>query len=85
MAASQRPLQRRRVRRPVAADLLDLGEELRVGVAAVEEHDVVTPLERRFDGRPSEELRPSENEDLHRLVRLRKDCLKTLGRGMGRR
>ena len=87
MAASQRPLSSgdgSAVRSPRIFSTS--GKSSRLVSAAVEEHDIVTPLERLFDGgRPSEELRPSENEDLHRLVRLRKDCLKTLGRGMGRR
>jgi len=34
-------LERREVLRPVATDLLDLGEELRVGLAAVGELDVM--------------------------------------------
>ena len=49
----------------VAAELLGLGEELGVRLAAVEEGDVVAAGERRFDGRAAEELRPAEHQELH--------------------
>ena len=40
----------------------------------------MTPLDCGLDGRATEEFRPAENEDLHLLVRPRKDSLKTLGK-----
>ena len=49
----------------IAAELLGLGEELGARLAPVEEGDLVTPCERRLDGRAAQELRPAENEELH--------------------
>ena len=47
----------------VPAELLDVGEELRVRPAAVEERDLVPPRERRLDERVTDELRPTEDEE----------------------
>src|SRR5262249_25510533 len=51
----------------VADELLGLGKELRAGVAAVEECDLVSARECLRDDVPAEELRAAEDEQLHRL------------------
>ena len=67
-------LKRREVAVPVAAQLLRLGKELRAGLAAVEEGDLVATAERGLDGRAAEELRPAENEELHDRNRTLRPC-----------
>jgi hypothetical protein len=49
----------------VAADLLRLGEELRVRAAAVEQRQLVSALERVFDQNAAEEARAAEDQQLH--------------------
>jgi hypothetical protein len=49
----------------VAAQLLGLGEQVRVRLAAIEERDLVSSGEGRLDGRAAEELRPAEHQELH--------------------
>ena len=51
---------------PVAEDVLGLGKEAGVRLAAVEERQLVARGERRLDDRAADELRAAENEDLHR-------------------
>jgi hypothetical protein len=46
----------------IAAQLLDLGEEVRVRQAAVEQRDVVAARERALDDRAAEELRAAEDQ-----------------------
>jgi hypothetical protein len=46
---------------PVAAQFLDLGIEIGVRLAAVEQRQLVIALERRVDDRAAEELRPAED------------------------
>jgi hypothetical protein len=55
------PTQRVEVSVAVAVELLGLGKEVRVRLAAVEERDFVPACERSVDGRASEELRPAED------------------------
>ena len=52
----------------VAAQLLDLGEELGPRLPAVEQRDLVAPLECDVDGVAAEELRAAENQDAHTLT-----------------
>jgi len=49
----------------VAAQLLGLGEQVRVRLAAVEERDLVSAGQGRLDSRAAEELRPAEHQELH--------------------
>ena len=49
----------------IARDALELGVELGVRAAAVEEGELVAALERGVDHRAPEELRPTEQEELH--------------------
>ena len=46
----------------VAEQPLDAGEQLGIRPAAVEERDLVPALERRLDGRATEELGPAEDQ-----------------------
>jgi hypothetical protein len=57
--------QRVQVPVPVAAQLLDLREELGVRHTPVEERHLVSAGERRLDDGAAEELRPAEDEELH--------------------
>ena len=59
------PLERREVGGAVAAQLLHLREELRLGLTAVEERRLVPLLERRVDERASEKPRTAEDENSH--------------------
>ena len=59
-------LERREVAVAVAAQLLDVGKELRVGLAAVEQRHLVPARERLVDDRATEELRPAEDQHPHR-------------------
>ena len=59
------PFERREVAVAVAAELLRLGEELGVRLAAVEERHLVPALERGFRCGAAEELRPAEDQQLH--------------------
>ena len=61
------PLERREPAVAVAAQLLDLGKELGVRLATVEERDLVAARERRLDRRAAEELRPAEDEQSHAI------------------
>jgi hypothetical protein len=58
-------LERRKVAVPVAAELLDCGEELRVRLPAIEHRHLVAAGQRLLDDGPSEELRPAENQQPH--------------------
>src|SRR2546428_913139 len=49
----------------VAAQLLDLGKELRVPSATVKEDDVMASRKRGFDNVPTEEERSAKDEDSH--------------------
>ena len=57
---TSRPLERREVAGAVADDPLDLGIELRIRRAAVEERQLVAALERGVGDRAAEEPRPAE-------------------------
>src|SRR5262249_54248855 len=52
----------------VADELLDLGIEIRVGVAAVEERPLVPAAEGGVGDRPADELRPAEEQELQEMV-----------------
>ena len=52
---------RRKISIAVAAQSLDLGKEVRVLLAPVEEDDLVPPCKRGFDNVPTEEERSAEN------------------------
>jgi hypothetical protein len=54
-------LQRVEAALAIAVELLRLGEELRVRLAAVEERQLVPARERRLRDRSAEELRPAED------------------------
>ena len=49
----------------IAAQLFDLGKEVRVQPAAVEEDDFMPARKRGFDNVPTEEERSAENQDSH--------------------
>ena len=61
-------LERGQVAVAVAAQLLDVREQLGPRLAAVEERHVVAAFERRVDDVAAEELRSAENEDAHTLT-----------------
>src|SRR5207247_779020 len=58
-------LERAQVPVAVAAQLLGLREQLRVGLAAVEERHLVAASKRRLDRGTAEELGPAKDEKLH--------------------
>ena len=64
-ASKLAPAQRVEVAVAVAAQLLDIREELGPRLAAVEERHLVTVVERGVDDVTAEELRPAENEHAH--------------------
>ena len=66
-ASKLAPAQRVEVAVAVAAQLLDVGEELGPRLAAVEQRHVVAARERGVDRVAAEELRAAENEDPHTL------------------
>src|SRR6185503_17687367 len=59
------PAQRREIARAIAAQALDVREELGVRGPAVEERDLVPGRQRRIDGVASEIPRSSEDQELH--------------------
>ncbi len=74
MAASHvRPGELVEIAVAVAENVLDLGEELGVGLAAMEERDGVAGLLGEFNGVAAEELGAAEDEKLHRLIPLSVD------------
>ena len=66
-ASKLAPAQRVEVAVAVAAQLLDVREELGPRLAAVEHRHVVAARERGVDRVAAEELRAAENEDAHTL------------------
>jgi hypothetical protein len=56
------PLQRLEVAVAIAAQLLDLREELRIRLSAVEQRQLVIAREGAFDDRAAEELRAAEDQ-----------------------
>jgi hypothetical protein len=58
------PFERPEVAAAVAAQVLRLGEEVRVRPAPVEERQLVPAVERRVCDRPPEKLRPAEQQEL---------------------
>src|SRR5439155_26459277 len=66
------PGERAEIAVAVAAELLDVGEEVGTGLPAVEQRHLVAVLERELDDVPPQELRPSEDEDPHTLTLCRR-------------
>ena len=64
-ASHARPRERREIAVAVADDPLDLGVQLGVRRAAVEERQLVAALERGVGDRATEEPRAAEEEELH--------------------
>jgi hypothetical protein len=49
----------------VAVQLLDLREEIGIRLSAIERRHAVPALQRRFDQRAPDELRPAEEQEPH--------------------
>ena len=50
---------------PISAQLLDMREKIRIGLATIEQRDLVSPIQGRMDKVSTQELRSAQDQKLH--------------------